>query len=112
MKRAALLLLLCACSGVSPLVVTGESLAALGDTFAETATAMDAGLDAKTVTVEQYRAWRTFGLGFQHSYPLAVALWEVARATQDKATEREVARILVRLAGELAAFRVPPKAVP
>jgi hypothetical protein len=102
--KLALVLFLCACSA-QPLIVTGESFKALGATFIATADAMDAGLDAKTVTPAQYKVWADFGRRFQASYGPAVDLWQLARINGDPALEREATVILVRLAGELAAFR-------
>jgi hypothetical protein len=102
--KLAFVLLLCACSG-NHLIVSGESFKALGATFIATADVMDAGLDAKTVTPEQYKEWSAFGRRFQASYGPAVDLWQLARLNGDPALEREATVILVRLAGELAAFR-------
>ncbi len=107
---AVVALSLYACSSVSPLVVSGEALAAVGNQFADTADAMNRGVDSGAVTVEQYRAWRSFGQVFQTTYPHTVALWEVARVSGDKKLEAEVTAILGRMILELAAFKPPASA--
>lgn len=94
-----------ACVGVEPLVVTGKSLAALGNTVANTNAAMTASLDAKTISPEQYRNWATFARRFKEHYPFLVQMWSVARLNEDKVLEAEIAAILARLSAELAAFR-------
>lgn len=72
------------CTHDKALIVTGETLVALDATFGATALAMDKGLDDKTITVEQYRRWRTFGEKFVVAYPLAAELWKVAEANKDE----------------------------
>lgn len=106
MKRAIALLLLLACAGVDPLLVTGESLKTMGHQFADTAAAMDRGLDSGVVTVEQYRAWADFGRGFQLTYRHARELWEAARQAENKGMEAAVARILAELGAELLRYQV------
>ena len=93
-----------ACTTVSPFVATGESTRVLGEQFLSTAKLMDAGLQSGTVTAEQYRAWRVFGLKFQAAYGLAVDLWKAARAARDNALEAQAAEILASLAVDLGRF--------
>lgn len=92
------------CSTAAPFVATGESLKVLGETFTATAAMFDAGLEAKTVTREQYLAWRSFGEKFQGSYPLAVNLWRVGRHANDRDLEKQASEILASLAVDLARF--------
>lgn len=106
-KLGLVALMLQACSSCSPttrLVITGESLIGLGDQFVATSQLMDIGLDAKTITKEQYKTWSTFGKRFQQVYPVAVQLWDSSRAVGDTVTEGHAAEILTTLTAELAEF--------
>lgn len=80
--------------------VTGESLVTLGDTFVATAGLMDAALDSKAVTVEQYRRWATFVKYFKPIYLQASERWQHDGDT----AAQHAAAVLGALAAELAEF--------
>lgn len=92
------LLLLLACSHTQIWVATGESLVALSDTFAATAQLMNAALDAKVVTPEQYQRWASFAAYFKTTYDLAADRWLHADATASE----HAAVVLSTLSAELA----------
>lgn len=91
-----------ACAGDKALVITGESLVALGVTFEATAAAMDTALDEHRITPEQYSKWRTFGLKFQQAYPLAAELWKVADDTKDEKLLTQAGAAVAQLGADLA----------
>ncbi len=92
------------CAAHQPLIVSGESLAQLGNTFVATAAAMDKALDDKVVTQDQYDKWATFGKKFQMSFPLAVRLWRVAKDSQDATLEQQAVAMVASMAADLAEF--------
>lgn len=89
------------CTHDQALVVTGESLVALGTTFEATAAAMDAALDEHRITTAQYSKWRTFGLKFQQAYPLAAELWKVADDTKDQLLLTQAGAAVAQLGADL-----------
>lgn len=102
----AVLLSISACGG-SSLVVSGEALKASGTQFVQVAAAYKNGCDvAKTIAPKDCAAFRTFGEQFQKSFPLSVQLWEVARATNDGATEKSATEIITDLVSRLTAFAI------
>lgn len=104
MRRApiAVVLLFAACAHQQAWVATGESLAALGDTFAATGKLMDSALDAKAVTVEQYRRWAAFARYFKPTYDVAADRWLHA----DETAGEHAAAVLAALSAELAGWAV------
>jgi hypothetical protein len=98
----ALALYLTACASSTGFIVSGESLDAAGRSFVAVGQAYNAGLDAKTVTVEQYRAWATFARKFQQAYPPAVQLWKSSVAVNDAALQKDSAALIASLVTELA----------
>lgn len=95
-------LLVAACASSTGYVVTGESLDALGKTFVTVGQAYNKGLDAKTVTVEQYRTWAEYAKKFQQAYPAAVQLWKSSVAVNDAALTKQSSAIVTGLVTELA----------
>lgn len=95
------LVLLAACSSSAPFVVTGESLDTAGKAFVAVGQAYNQALDAKTVTVEQYREWSQFAKKFQQAYPSAVQLWKSSVAVNDTALTKQTDAIIVSLVGEM-----------
>lgn len=93
-----------ACTNLTPYVVTGESLVAVGNQFADVGEAMNKGLDAGKVTPEQYRTWAAFGKRFQVLYPATVNAWSAALEANDKALQGDLAGAVARLTAELAGF--------
>lgn len=94
------LLALASCAHEKAWVVTGESLVTLGDTFVETSKLMDAALDAKLVSVEQYRRWAKFVRYFKPIYLEASDRWQHSEDT----APQHAAAVLAALAAELAEF--------
>jgi len=89
------------------LVVTGESLKALGTEFVQVSAAYKQGCDvAKTIPQPQCASFRTFGQHFQKSYPLTVQLWEEARSANDKSMQGKVEDVIVELTSALSEFAV------
>lgn len=99
-----LIVLVAACASSTGFIVSGETLDAAGKAFVATGQAYNRGLDAKTVTVEQYRAWANFGRKFQQSYPAAVSLWKSSVAVNDAALTKQSSQIITALVTELASF--------
>lgn len=102
MRTATALLLITslACTHAQGWVATGESLSVLGQSFAATGKLMDSALDAKAVTVEQYRRWAAFSHFFKPTYDVACDRWLHA---DDDASEHAAA-VLAALAAELAGW--------
>jgi hypothetical protein len=94
-------LLVAACRSSAGYVVTGESLDALGQSFVKVGEAYNKGLDAKSVTSEQYRTWASFAKKFQTAYPPAVQMWKASVAVNDAALTKKSNEIVVALVGEL-----------
>jgi hypothetical protein len=99
------LVVLTGCAGLTKTTeVTGESIVALGNTYASTATAMTNGCVAKAYTVAQCDSFRAFGLKFRIAYPLAKDGWNAASAAGNKADMTTQGNILSQLAADLAPF--------
>lgn len=94
-------LLLVACSSSTAFIVSGESLDTAGKSFVAVGQAYNQALDAKTITVEQYRTWAAFARKFQTAYPPAVQLWRSAVAVNDAALQHDSAALVTSLVSEL-----------
>jgi len=91
------------------LIVTGESLKALGEQFVQVAGIYKQGCDLvvpRTIQQPQCAAFRTFGTHFQKSFPLTVQLWEAARSGNDQAMQGKIEDVIVDLATALSSFAV------
>lgn len=97
-----LIVLLTACASSTGFIVTGESLDAAGKSFVAVGQAYNKALDAKTITVDQYRDWATFAKKFQMAYPGAVQLWKSSITVNDAALQKQSGAIVTALVGELA----------
>lgn len=91
-----------ACTHDKALIITGESLVALGVTFEATAAAMEKALDDKTITPATYKRWRAFGEKFVVAYPLAAELWKTAEANKDENLQRQAGAAVAQLGTDLA----------
>ncbi len=92
------------CAHSQPLIVSGETLVQLGDQFVTVASTMDKALDAGVITSAQYSSWSAFGHKFQATYPLAVSMWETAKASGDATMQAQVLAMASTLALDLAVF--------
>lgn len=104
-------LLLVSCKSIEPLVISGESMAILGDQFIETANLMDQALTDKQITVEQYQKWASFGTHFQEIYPLAIDIWHTARNVNDDVLQKQMGKLIADLAVTLAGFYTDIKSI-
>lgn len=86
------------------LIISGKTLAAAGNTFADTAGVMNTLYDQKVVSAEQYNTWARFGKRFQAAYPKLKDLWEKAHMAGDAAKEGELATALAPLLRDLATY--------
>lgn len=111
-KAASLMaiLLLAGCAGMTAqkgLIVTGESLKAVGNQFVDVAATFKEGCDVtKTIGQPDCQRFAIFGAKFKSAYPVAVQLWERARAAGDAATQDESEKLVRQLARELSSFAV------
>lgn len=96
------LVVLSACATSGGFTVSGESLDAAGKAFVAVGNAYNKGLDAKTVTAEQYKTWATFATKFKTGYPAAVQLWKSSIAVNDAALTKQTDAIIVSLVSELS----------
>lgn len=108
-KAAPVLLLvftigLSSCSSVTPFVVSGQSLAALDNQFADTGAAMNAGLDAGKMKPDAYRKWGVFALKYKAVEQMAYDAWRSAVAANDKALAGKFGEALGLLSAELLTF--------
>ena len=92
------------CTHDQALIVTGESLDALGQQFASTGAAMNEARAAGTISADTYAGWRTFGRKFQAAYPLACSLWRAADAAKDERLQVQAGAIVAALGVDLAAW--------
>ncbi len=76
-----------ACPSMTPFIVIGEALDGLGKQFVVVGKAMNHGLDAGTITKEQYRTWADFAKRFQTLYPSLAQGWRDARKATDVLAE-------------------------
>lgn len=102
-------LLFSACTNVTPFIVTGKSLAALDNQFADTGAAMNAGLDAGKVTPEQYRKWAAFAKKYKPIENLAYEAWTLSTELNDLALAGKFGEALGLLGAELINFYVQMK---
>lgn len=93
---------LASCTHEQAIVVTGESLDALGRQFVATNDAMTKARLAGAVTADGYAQWRTFGRKFQAAYPLALDLWRAADASGDERLQAQAAAMLAALGADLS----------
>lgn len=95
---------LSACTHDQALIVTGESLDALGQQFAELGPAMNEARQAGTISADTYAGWRAFGRKFQATYPLACNLWRAADAAKDDRLQVQAGAIVAALGVDLATW--------
>ena len=93
------------CASQQPLIISGEGMVQLADQFVATAEVMDQLLDSKVITYEQYQQWAKFGKRFQALYPLAVEMWQLARANNDPDLASNMVNLVDQLAVELLFFK-------
>ena len=87
-----------ACSHEKAWRVTGESLAGLGNTFADTGRAMDAAHEAKRIDDATYRRWAAFAHHFKALYDTTADRW----LHGDETASEHAAVVLAALSAELA----------
>ncbi len=108
----ALVLPASSCAGDKALLITGESLDAVGQQFIETGAAMNAALEAKVITPPTYARWAVFARKFKQSFPLARHLWEAAADARDEKLQAQatavVAQMVLDLGGYAALVGVKP----
>lgn len=92
-----------ACTTTS-LLVTGETLDALGQQFLETGKVFDALYEQRTITAKDYVAWAEFAKSFKAYYPQAVGLWKAAKASKDKEGLDQAESIIRHLRTQLLVF--------
>ena len=99
-------LLLASCSTFTapPLVISGEALKAVGIQFVATATAVTNACVAKTLTMKQCDAFRSFEAKFKLAYPPAVTVQQVAMSFGDQTMAQNAATIIAGLVKELAPY--------
>jgi len=103
-----LVLVLAGCAGAkgvyTGLVTSGETLNAVGKQFVSISALYKAGCDSGQIKPAECAAYRKFGEKFKLSYPIAVALWESARAANDAASEKAARDAILQLSTELTAL--------
>lgn len=92
------------CQSYSGYIISGESLDATGRAFVQVGQEYNRQLDAKRVTIEQYRAWSSFANKFKQAYPPAVQLWKSSIVVNDAAITKQSSAVITALVGELAKF--------
>lgn len=89
------------------LVVSGESLKAVGKEFVEVAKLYKQGCDVdKVIKQPDCQSFKQFGLKFKQSYPISISVWETARAAGDVDTANSAARSITNLAAEMSKLAV------
>lgn len=93
------LLLLVACATkTQTLVVTGETLDAVGKQFVTTGQLYDQLLATNKITGDDYRVWANFAKTFKVVYPQAVQAWKTGKSTDD------TLQLLLNLKSQLLQF--------
>lgn len=92
-----------ACTTAS-LLVTGETLDALGQQFVETGKVFDALYEQRTITAKDYQAWADFAKSFKAYYPQAIGLWKAAKASKDQEGLAQAESIIRHLRTQLLLF--------
>ncbi len=99
------LILLVGCASIGQsLVVSGESLKAVGNEFIAVADVYVRGCAAQTISLSQCVAFRDFGEKFKVAYPMAIQLWGVARNANDVATAKKAEDVIKSLMTDLSVF--------
>lgn len=93
-----------ALGGDRTLLVTGETLDAVGQQFVRTGQLYNRLLDEKLISEEQYREWARFAKRFQVAYPVAVDLWKEARVSTSVEDERRALEVVLTLKNQLLTF--------
>lgn len=88
------------------LVVTGTSIAVLGQEFADVSAAYTKACDGKRLTVKSCSEYRDFGVRFKSSYPEAVSLWHIARSANDNVKRQSAEDVILKLSTDLSVFAV------
>lgn len=104
-----LVALLAGCAGASKgLVVSGESLVAIGDQFVAVAHVYKDGCDTppQRIPPADCARFRAFGVKFKVAYPAAHKVWEAARRTNDVAAQKNASLLISALAVELSTLTV------
>lgn len=87
------------------MVITGESLKAIGTNFVAVGARFKEGCDVtKKIPQSQCQDFRQFGLKFQGAYPSSVLIWETARKFNDDTMQGDVEEIITDLATKLSEF--------
>lgn len=97
-------LTLSSCTASQAFVVTGKSADVLGQQFVTASNAMQAGLQQKLITKEQFLAWNEFSQRFDALYGKTVDLWKAAQLAKDDAVAGDLETAIGRLAVELMGF--------
>lgn len=92
------------CAGAQPYIATQEALKLTSDEFVVTSEFFERGLDAKTVSVEDYRKWSAFEKAFKAGWNLSADLYEAALRSSDKTRQDQAAAILAGFASDLLPF--------
>lgn len=100
----AVLSLVASCKTVPPIVVTARTMTAMNTMFEGTHAAMEAALDAKHITKDQYKQWKSFGLRYQASAELARKLYDAALESKDDTTRAHAEAILADFQNELGVY--------
>lgn len=101
------LVMLTGCSTFSKsLVVSGTSLATLGDQFAQVSAQVTAGCDSKVIPQSVCDKYRVFGENFKKTYPITVGLWKAARDAGDKAAQSKAEDVIRQLSVSLSAIAI------
>ena len=93
----------CASAGTT-LLVSGESLKAVGTQFVVTSTAVSNACVAKQLTLTQCDSFRAFSRKFKVTFPDAVKLQESAMSFGDKTVAQLAADAIATLVTELSTY--------
>jgi hypothetical protein len=85
---------------------TGQTLSSVGSEFVQVAHIYEDGCKLGTIKPDACAMFRVFGVKFKASYPLAVGLWNAARAGNDKAVAGKAQEAITELATELTTLAV------
>jgi hypothetical protein len=100
-----LLALVASCTSTTQgLLVSGESLKAVGTQFVAAGPAFVTGCQAGTIKPVDCQTFKAFGEKFKQEYPLAISLWQAAVNANDAAAAKNAAAVIMSLATDLSAI--------
>ena len=105
----ALVLTLTGCAApayIKGLFVSGVSLEAVGNQFAQVSIQVTAGCVQKVIPQRTCDRYRDFGEHFKKTYPLVVGMWRAARDAEDAESQKRAEDIVRMMSEDLSKLAI------